>query len=207
LYPGKTMQTWVNAFLALFAIVNPLGNLPLFADVANAIDTQTRRRLFNIASVTGLVTLLLLTLSGQWVMDVVFRIQMSEFKIAGGIMLTVIAVRNVAFGSPERHLENGADALEFGVVPLAVPLLVGPGAVVTAILVLNRDGVAIATSSIVAVFAATWVILQASSVLHRIIGKLGSLAMSRILQIFIGAIGAHFLTSGIKESFRIAAGQ
>jgi multiple antibiotic resistance protein len=200
------MQTWINAFLALFAIVNPLGNLPLFSNVASAIDSPTRRRLFNTAAMTGLVTLLLLTLFGQWVMDRVFRIEMSEFKIAGGIMLSVIAVRNVAFGAPETHLDKSQDVLEFGVVPLAVPLLVGPGAVVTAILVLNRDGIAIATSSIVAVFAATWLTLQMSTLLHRIIGRLGSLAMSRILQIFIAAIGAHFLTSGIKESFGIATG-
>ncbi len=201
------MQLWINAFLALFAIVNPLGNLPLFSNLATAVDSATRRRLFNTAAATGLVTLLLLAIFGQWVMDRVFRIEMSEFKIAGGIMLTVIAVRNVAFGSPETHLDNSQDVLEFGVVPLAVPLLVGPGAVVTAILVLNRDGIAIATTSIVAVFAATWLILQMSTLLHRLIGKLGSLAMSRILQIFIGAIGAHFLTSGIKEAFGLATGK
>lgn len=91
-------------------------------------------------------------------------------------------------------------------VPLAVPLLVGPGAVVTAILVLNRDGMLIATSSIVAVFGAAWVILQASGLLHRLIGRLGSLALSRILQIFIGAIGAHFLMSGLRESLAGVSG-
>lgn len=200
------MQSWINAFLALFAIVNPLGNLPLFAELATALDRPTRRRLFHTATVTGLVTLLLLAIFGQWVMDVVFRIQMAEFKIAGGIMLTVIAVRNVAFGAQEQRLGKGDDVLEYGVVPLAVPLLVGPGAVVTAILILNRDGTLIATTSIVAVFAATWVILQASALLHRLIGRLGSLALSRILQIFIGAIGAHFLMSGLKESLAIASG-
>lgn len=201
------MQIWINAFLALFAIVNPLGNLPLFSNVAAAIDASTRRRLFNTAAVTGLVTLLLLTIFGQWVMDRVFRIQMSEFKIAGGIMLTVIAVRNVVFGSQETRPLDDKHVLEFGVVPLAVPLLVGPGAVVTAILVLNRDGLAIASTSIVAVFVATWLILQTSTILHRLFGRLGSLALSRILQIFIGAIGAHFLTSGIKESFGIVTGR
>ncbi|MBN2196987.1 MAG: MarC family protein [Polyangiaceae bacterium] len=200
------MQSWINACLALFAIVNPLGNLPLFAELAVAIDGPTRRRLYNTATVTGLVTLLLLALFGQWVMDVVFRIEMAEFKIAGGIMLTVIAVRNVAFGAPETRIRKSEDVLEFGVVPLAVPLLVGPGAVVTAILILNRDGAVIATTSIVAVFGVTWVILQASALLHRWIGRLGSRAMSRILQIFIGAIGAHFLMSGLKESLGIASG-
>ncbi len=200
------MQSWINAFLALFAIVNPLGNLPLFAELVTALDRPTRRRLFHTATVTGLVTLLLLALFGQWVMDVVFRIEMAEFKIAGGIMLTVIAVRNVAFGAQEQRLGKGDDVLEYGVVPLAVPLLVGPGAVVTAILILNRDGTLIATTSIVAVFGATWVILQASALLHRLIGRLGALALSRILQIFIGAIGAHFLMSGLKESLAIVSG-
>lgn len=200
------MQLWINAFLALFAIVNPLGNLPLFAGLAASLDAPTRRRLFNTAAVTGLVTLLLLALFGQWVMDSVFRIEMAEFKIAGGVMLTVIAVRNVVFGSPETQQRPDTDVLEFSVVPLAVPLLVGPGAVVTAILILNRDGVTVAATSIGAVFLVTWLILQLSTLLHRLIGRLGALAMSRILQIFIGAIGAHFLMSGIKESLSIVTG-
>jgi multiple antibiotic resistance protein len=198
------MQTWIYAFLSLFAVVNPLGNLPLFSSVASSLDVPSRRRLFNTATLVGLVTLLVLALCGQWVMDVIFRIEIPEFKIAGGVMLTVIAVRGVVFGSHQTRPSNNEDLLEFGVVPLAVPLLVGPGAVVTAILILNRDGVAVATSSIAAVFVLTWLILQSSPLLHRLIGRLGSLAMSRILHIFIGAIGAHFLTSGIKESFNIA---
>jgi multiple antibiotic resistance protein len=199
------MNDFVNAFVALFAIVNPLGNLPIFADIASSTDGAVRRRLFNTATVVGLITLLLLALFGQWVMDRVFHIEMSEFKIAGGIMLTVIAVRNVAFAHGQKRRVSDVDAMELGVVPLAVPLLVGPGAVVTAILILNRDGHLIAVTSILAVFASTWLILQTSTVLHRLIGRLGSLAMSRILQIFIGAIGAHFLMSGLKESLGVTA--
>ena len=196
------MEPYINAFLAIFAVMNPVGSLPIFADMTDSLDKSTRRKVFHVATLTGLVTLMILTFAGQWVMDTVFLIEMSEFKIAGGIMLVVIAVRNIVFQGEESK-PNGASAVEMGAVPIAVPILVGPGAVITGILVLNRDGALVAAVSIAAVFVATWLVMQGCHLLNRLLGRIGSLALSRILQIFICAIGAHFLTSGIKEIFHL----
>jgi multiple antibiotic resistance protein len=198
---GHDMEAWLNAFLALFAIVNPLGNIPVVFDLSKDLDARTKRRMFNIASCTAFGTLAVLTICGEWIMDTVFHIEMAEFKIAGGILLTCIAVRNIIVSGGESRTSDGGDVMELSVVPLAIPILVGPGAVVTAILILRRDGHVVVFSAIAACFALTWLVLQSSSFLHRLIGRFGALALSRILQIFIAAIGVHFLTSGIKELF------
>jgi multiple antibiotic resistance protein len=196
------MDLYINAFLALFAVMNPVGSLPVFSDLTAAMDQHTRRRVFNVATLTGLVTLMILTFAGQWIMQSVFLIEMAEFKIAGGIMLVVIAVRNIVFPG-EDSKAKAANAVEIGAVPIAVPILVGPGAVITGILILNRDGWNVACASIAAVFVATWLVMQGGHILSRLLGRIGSLALSRILQVFICAIGAHFLTSGIKEIFHL----
>jgi len=197
------LERWFTALIALLAILNPLGLLPLFADVTAGLDRTARRRLFNLSTFAGFVTLFVLTLAGRWVMDNVFRIQMAEFKIAGGILLTVIGIKSIAFPGPEVKAREASDAMELGVVPLAVPLLVGPGSIVTGILILHRDGPLVALTTIVAAFIVTRLIFAASPLVHRVLGHLGALVLSRVLQIFIAAIGVSFLTSGIRELFHL----
>ena len=86
---------------------------------------------------------------------------------------------------------------------MAVPLLVGPGAIVTSILVLDRDGWIIATLALLANLVIAWVVVRISPVLSRLMGRFGTLVIARILWIFIAAIGAHFLISGISEVFGV----
>jgi multiple antibiotic resistance protein len=197
------LERWFTALIALLGILNPLGLLPLLADVTSGLDRKARGRLFNLTTFAGFATLFVLTLAGRWVMDNVFRIQMAEFKIAGGILLTVIGIKNIAFPEPAVKAREPSDAMELGVVPLAVPLLVGPGSIVTGILILHRDGPLVALTTIVAAFIATRLIFAASPVVHRVLGHLGALVLSRVLQIFIAAIGVSFLTSGIRELFHL----
>ncbi|MBN2369079.1 MAG: MarC family protein [Vicinamibacteria bacterium] len=193
----------MKSFFALFAIVNPIGNLPIVVELGQNYDACTRRKMHDLAAGAGFLALLALTVFGQWIMESVFHITLAEFKIAGGILLTAIAVRNIILhGSISQHM-SGKDIMELSIVPLAIPLLVGPGAVVTGILILNRDGLVVVVTCIAVVFATTWVILRMSSQLARLLGRYGTAALSRILQIFIAAIGVHFLTSGIKELFVI----
>jgi len=196
-------ETWINAFLALFAVLNPIGNIPIFAEFTDGLDRSTRGKLFNIATVTGFVTLTILTLTGKWVMSVVFQINIVEFRIAGGLLLTILAMKYIIFPSHEHLPERGESILQLGVVPMAVPLLVGPGSIVTSILILDRDGALIAFSAIVAVFIVVWLLLLASPAINRFLGTVGKLVVSRILWIFIAAIGVHFLISGIKEAFHL----
>jgi len=194
------MGVYLDAILALFAILNPIGNIPIFIEVVSGVEVKLRRRLFNLTVLAGFLTLLLLALCGEWVMKRVFHIGMEEFKIAGGILLIVIAVRNIVFAdSPRRIGGDAEEILQVGVVPLAIPLLVGPGAITTAILILHRSGLGVALISILAVFLATWLILHSSQAIYRLLGRFGALALSRILQIFIAAIGVRFLLAGIRE--------
>lgn len=201
--PPFAFDTLFNAFLALLAILNPITVVPMYAELTKDLPTADRNRLFNTAVAAGFLTLLVLTFTGRWVMQYVFQIHVAEFRIAGGILLTVIAIKQIVFYDPEEYHVNPGKVMEMGVVPMAVPLLVGPGSIVTGILILDRDGWFVASLAIVLNFAIAFAVIRSSPLLARVMGRFGTLVVARILWIFIAAIGAHFLISGVSEVFAV----
>jgi len=197
------IETLLNAFLALLSILNPITVVPLYSTLTRDLSAKDRNRLFDTAVLAGFLTLIVLTFTGRWVMEFVFQIHVAEFRIAGGILLTVIAVKQIAFYDPEEFQASPGKVMEMGVVPMAIPLLVGPGAIVTSILVLDRDGWLIASLALAANLAVAWVVVRFSPALSKLMGRFGTLVVARILWIFIAAIGAHFLLTGIAEVFGI----
>ncbi len=198
-----TFDSFFNAFLALIAILNPITVVPMYAELTKDLDRGARNKLFNTAVLAGFFTLLVLMYTGQWVMQYVFQIHMAEFRIAGGILLLVLAIKQIVFYDPLEYQSTPAKAMEMGVVPMAVPLLVGPGSIVTAILILDRDGWLVAGLALIATFLVCFVVIRGSVWISRALGRLGTLVVARILWIFIAAIGAHFLLSGISEVFGV----
>jgi multiple antibiotic resistance protein len=194
----------LNAVLALLSILNPITVVPLYSELTKDLDKKDRNRLFNTAVFVGFLTLFILMFTGRWVMEAVFQIHVAEFRIAGGILLTVIAVKQIAFYDPDEYRASPGKVMEMGIVPMAVPLLVGPGAIVTSILVLDRDGWLIASLALLINLAVAWVVVRFSPVLSKLMGRFGTLVIARILWIFIAAIGAHFLISGISEVFGVS---
>ncbi len=191
----------LNAILALLSILNPITVVPMYAELTKDLDRRTRGRLFNVAVAAGFVTLAVLTFSGRWIMEYVFQIRVAEFRIAGGILLIVLAVYEIVFYNPGDFRPTPGKLMEMGVVPMAVPLLVGPGSIITGILILDRDGWLIAVIALVVNFAIAYAVIRSSVVLARVMGPLGTLVLARVLWIFIAAIAVHFVISGISELF------
>ena len=191
----------LNAILALFSILNPLSVVPMYAELTKDLGKKEQNKLFNLASLAGFVTLFVLMFTGRWVMEFVFQIHVAEFRIAGGILLTVLAIKQIVFYNPLEFSGKADKFMEMGVVPMAIPLLVGTGAIVTAILVLDRDGWLIAALALTITFILCFIIIRSSVLLAKVMGRFGTLVVARILWIFIAAIGAHFLISGISEVF------
>ncbi len=193
--------TLLNAILALLSILNPITVVPMYADLTKDLDRANRVKLFNTAAFTGFLTLAILTFTGRWVMQYVFQIHVAEFRIAGGVLLIVIAIKQIAFHNPGEVKGAAGRVMEMGVVPMAVPLLVGPGSIVTGILILDRDGWLIAGIALAVNFLIAYAVIQSSPVLARIMGTLGTLVVARVLWIFIAAIAVHFVLSGVSEVF------
>lgn len=201
--PPFSPDALVNAFLALLSIINPITVVPLYAQLTESMDKPQRSKFYRNSVLTAFITLAVLMFTGKWVMQYVFQIHVAEFRLAGGILLTIVAVKNIAFYRPEEYHARADQVMEMGIVPIAIPLLVGPGALVTGILVINRFGWLVASLAVLGNFLLAWVVVHNSILLGRLMGHTGTMVISKILWIFIAAIGAHFMLSGISEVFGI----
>lgn len=181
-----------RATLALFIIVDPFGNIPVFIGLTEKMEVPQRRRVFRSAALTGFVLLVIFALAGQQILAF-FGISLYSFMIAGGILLLIIAIKLLIEGewwSPESSLES------LSAVPIAVPLLVGPGAITATILNLQEFGIPITLAAVIIVFLIVWVVLRLVEPINRVLGKSGSSVIARIMALFIAAIAVQYIITG-----------
>lgn len=197
---------YLEAILALFAIVDPVGNIPIFLHVAEHVPDGQSRKAFNTAIVVGVSILLIFSFAGNAILEKVFHITLADLQLAGGILLLIIAIDHLIFGSLRRSVtvEGSMSASEVGCVPLACPLLAGPGAMVTSLTTLESKGPVAAVVAIAAVFGLLWVIMRFIHPIHRILGKLVCTVISKVMCLFIAAIGVHLIMTAILSYFTAA---
>lgn len=186
----------LKASLALFIIIDPLGNVPIFISLTERMDPRQRKNVFRTAALVAFALLLIFALLGQQVLGI-FGISLHSFMIAGGILLLILATKILISGAWEEQ----ATPESVGAVPLAFPLLVGPGAITTTIVTLQTSGVAVTLTSILVALGVTWAVLRSIDGIYGFLGRTGSAVIARLMAIFIAAIAVGFIVDGIKYSF------
>jgi multiple antibiotic resistance protein len=182
-----------KAIIVLFIIVDPFGNIPIFMGLTEKMTGTQKRKIFNTACLVGFILLLVFALTGQEIF-MIFGISIYSFEVAGGILLLIIAIRILISG----NLNENADSPEsLGAVPIAMPLLVGPGAITTTIFSLQSYGVAIAALSVLIVLILTWVILRFMNSVYKFLGKTGSLVIARVMALLMAAIAIQYILNGL----------
>lgn len=200
-------MTYIEAILALFAIVDPIGNIPIFMNIAEHAPSGQSQKAFNTAVIVGAVILLAFSFGGNAILDHVFHINLADLQLAGGILLLIIAIDHLIFGSLRRSVEvtGTISASELGCVPLACPLLAGPGAMVTSLTTLEQAGPSYAIVAIGVVFGVLWLIMRFVQPLHKALGKTVCLVFSKVMCLFIAAIGVHMIMSGLQHYFTMGS--
>lgn len=192
-----------NSALTLIAVMNPFGNVPLFMGLTEEFSENTREKIYNTIVAAGFGIVLGFGLIGHVFMEYFFKVGMEEVRIAGGMILIVVAFNNLLFSKKRSRAEiettTEEDAMKMGVTPLAFPMLVGPGTMATAMILKQQDGVLITTLGTVITFAIIKTLLMSGKYLEKIFGKLVLYLLSRIMQIFIMAVGVRLLITGISE--------
>jgi len=198
-------MSYLEAILALFAIVDPIGNIPILLHVAEHTPNGQSRKAFNTAVVVGVVILLAFSFAGNAILNHVFHIQLADLQLAGGILLLIIAIDHLIFGSLRRSVEvtGTFSPYEIGCVPLACPLLAGPGAMVTSLTTLESSGPMKAVVAIAAVFGTLWLIMRFIEPIHRFLGRMVCTVFSKVMCLFIAAIGVHMIMSGLQYYFTV----
>jgi multiple antibiotic resistance protein len=192
--------TYLEAILVLFAIVDPIGNIPMFLGVAEHVPEGQSQKAFNTAVLVGLCILLIFTFAGRMLLVHVFRIEMVDLQLAGGVLLLIISVDHLLFGTLKKSVmvEGTLTPYDIGCVPLACPLLAGPGAMVTCVNTLEKAGPMKAVAAILVVFLFVWLVMRFLRQIHGFLGKLFCTVFSKVMCLFIAAIGVHMIMVSVR---------
>jgi multiple antibiotic resistance protein len=184
-----------TAIIVLFIIVDPLGNIPIFMSLTEKMPKDKKRRTFNTATITGIILLLIFAFVGKEIFSI-FGVSIFSFEVAGGILLLIIAIRLLITG---KIIDFDDSHESIGAVPIAMPLLVGPGAITTVIFNLQQYGIWITSLAIVITLAITWIILRFANKVYHFLGQSGSLVIARVNALFIAAIAIQYILVGITQ--------
>ena len=196
---------YAKIFVALLVIVNPIGTMPMFLGLTARHGVAGRKRVARVASISAAIVLTLSALVGEHALGF-FGITIASFKVGGAILILLIAISMMhAAPSGERQTPEEAKEAEdkesIAVVPLALPLLSGPGAISTTIIYAAKSpslahlGGVIACCLLVAL--TTWIALRAATPVGSWLGTIGINVASRIMGLLLAAVAVEIFASGI----------
>ena len=202
----ETIRPFLEAAVAIFAIVNPIGSLPFLIGLTYGATPQQRKRLVRVAGMTALAIVVAIAVAGDFLLKSVFQVSINEFAFGGGLLLIVVGIRSIlseekSGGPPLEGQEADMRKVIIAVSPIACPLLVGPGTIVTTMLIVSQHGVLYALGACLTAFVFVILILNYSHVLFRVMGTVVTVAVGRIMDIFIVAIGVRFMFNAVIKIF------
>ena len=186
------MSGVIKTFIALFVIMDPIGNLPLFIGLIKGMPIKEIKKNVDRAVVVAGVLLFIFLFFGLQIFDF-FGINLDSFQIAGGIILLIMGIMYV-FGISLKHVKSHGYDLS---VPVGTPLLTGPGTITTAIILAKENGFLITSAAAFVTLAITWLILLNASKLYKALGEHWTNVISRVMGILLAAIAIEFVTKGV----------
>ena len=188
------LDKYFLAFVPIFVAVDALGIIPLFMSLTSGMTPYHKEALIKRSILTALVVAILFLFVGKLVF-LFLGITMNDFLVAGGAILFIISIRDIlSFGKPALAAEESA-----GVVPLAVPLVVGPAVLTTSLILLDTFGIYPTIFSLVTNILLCGLILHFSNRISKFLGEAGSRTLSKIFSLLLGAIGVMLMRRGIQE--------
>jgi len=204
------LDLFVSAFVTLFVIIDPPGCAPIFAGLtAGASKAQARAMALRAVMIAALI-LVLFALFGEQLLAAL-HIELNSFRIAGGIMLFLIALEMVFEKRTQRREERAEKVLatpeveDVSVFPMAMPMIAGPGSIATMMLLMSRaegtDQTLVILAALAAVLALLLAALLAAGPLMRLVGAQVEAVITRLLGVLLAALAAQYVVDGLKTVF------
>lgn len=193
----------ITAFATLFVVIDPPGLVPMFIALTRGMSVEQRRAMALRACTIAAVLLMLFALAGEAILGFV-GISMSAFRIAGGLLLFLTALDMLFERRTQRREGQQAEPdHDPSVFPLATPLIAGPGAIATMILLVGQTGSTWAGTGVVvglmlAMLLTTYLFLLASPPIERALGRTGTIVITRLLGMLLAALSVQFVIDGVK---------
>ncbi|MDQ7071379.1 MAG: MarC family protein [Rhodobacterales bacterium] len=192
----------ISASVTLYVIIDPIGLTPMFVALTQGMDARERRAIAFRACVTGAIILTLFAALGESLLGFI-GISMSAFRIAGGILLFLTALDMLFERRAKRREDQADERPDPSVFPLAIPLIAGPGAIATVILLAEQQDGWIGLASVVAVMISVIVVLfmffLGAGLFERVMGKTGINVVTRLLGMLLAALSVQFVLDGLRD--------
>ncbi|MEH6396267.1 MarC family protein [Pseudoalteromonas sp.] len=203
------MNELLAIFIFFFAVIDPIGTVPVFIAVTRGHDEMFKRKVvFKAVAVSALV-LLFFVVAGELLLNAI-NIPLSAFQIAGGIVLLLFAL-SMIFGEskPEREIKSLPNSTETAIFPLAMPSIASPGAMLGAVLMTRNTEYTwveqlITSSMMIAVLGVVLVLLLCATHVHKLIGDSGASIISRIMGLILTSVAVTNILDGIAHYFGLA---
>lgn len=214
------VQDLLTSTIALFVVMDPVGVIPLYVSLTRNMSNNERKVISSNAVITTGILLLVFAIAGTTILSI-FGVTISSFMIAGGILLFIVAIElltrgewtfgnprtiaNIRKKSPDKanYLTPDSESVsggESGVVPLAFPLLAGPGAITSVMISYQSNGLLISILSIAIVIGLTFMILRIAGSINRLLGQRGSMIVTRVFAVIVAAIAVQYVIQGVGQT-------
>jgi|SRR5580658_4333125 multiple antibiotic resistance protein len=203
------LAVYAAIIVTVFALVDPIGTLPFFVALTDGFEPKDRRVVLDRAVLTMAGILTVFALVGRYLF-LAFGFSLAAFEVAGGIILFLVAYDMLRGEVTRTKLTPGSDdsgrRYEVGIVPLGIPLLAGPGAISTVMIYEGNSGsnpyIIVATFvAIGLVTVLTYLIFRYGQRILLSLGRVGVMAMTRVLGLLLAAVGVQFVAIGLIGLF------
>jgi len=204
--PHNFVDNLIKSTIGLFVVIDPVGSVPLFIALTRMMEKHERKAVSKIAIITAAALLIVFAVAGTQILAI-FGITIFSFMVAGGVLLFMVSIELMTHGVWRFGGEVVGKGVsnpvlgESGVVPLAFPLLAGPGAITSVIISFQTAGLIVTMLSIVIVISATYIVLLLVNPIYRLLGRRGSMIITRVFAVFIAAIAVQYIVQGAKHLF------
>ncbi len=202
------MIDFAATFILFFAVIDPIGTVPVFIAVTRGFDAKAKRKIAMLSGLVSALILLFFVIAGEYILSAM-AIPLSAFQIAGGIVLFLFAL-SMIFGEskPEEEVRLVKQYHETAIFPLAVPSIAGPGAMLAAVLATENARVdlwqqaQVAGVMIAVVFLAFLLMLMAGKI-QKLIGNAGAIVLSKVMGLILTAVAITNVLTGFKSYFNL----
>ncbi|WP_045046653.1 YchE family NAAT transporter [Rouxiella chamberiensis] len=200
---------YIKFFVGLFALVNPIGILPVFISMTNYQGAVERNKTNLTANLSVAIILCTSLFLGDGILHL-FGISIDSFRIAGGILVVTIAMSMISgkLGEDKQNKQEKSETAireNVGVVPLALPLMAGPGAISSTIVWSSRyhnwENLLGFTLAIAFFSFCCWLLFRAAPMVMKLLGQTGINVITRIMGLLLMALGIEFIVAGVKTIF------
>jgi len=198
--PPDFFENLIKSTIALFVVIDTVGSVPLFIALTEKMEKNERKAVSKIAIITAAALLTVFAIAGSEILTI-FGITIYSFMIAGGILLFIVSIELLTHGVWRFGVGTRGEVGESGVVPLAFPLLAGPGAITSVMISFQSAGLIVTMLSISIVIAVTYMVLLLVNPIYKLLGRRGSMIFTRIFAVLVAAIAVQYIVQGAKHLF------